>query len=103
MHNIAAWIYFLNLFFQESFMHSSRYGIVFCAGMLLSCGNQQGRENNAPWIAENSSDVVVGYMVDKHQSCPEIYRGRGLVGEKVKSQNRLCLYNARRSFATTTG
>ena len=84
-------------------MHSSRYGIVFCAGMLLSCGNQQGRENNAPRIAENSSDVVVGYMVDKHQSCPEIYRGRGLVGEKVKSQNRLCLYNARRSFATTTG
>ena len=47
-------------------MHSSRYGIVFCAGMLLSCGNQRGRENNAPWIAENSSDVVVGYMVDKH-------------------------------------
>ena len=66
-------------------MHSSRYGIVFCAGMLLSCGNQQGRENNAPWIAENSSDVVVGYLVDKHQSCPDIYRGRGLVGEKVKS------------------
>jgi len=84
-------------------MHSSRYGIVFCAGMLLSCGNQQGGKNNAPRIAENSSDVVVGYMVDKHQSCPEVYRGRGLVGEEVKSQNRLWLYNARLSFVTTTG
>jgi len=84
-------------------MHSSRYGIVFCAGMLFFCGNQQGRETNAPWIAENSSNVVVGYMVGKHQSCPDIYGGRGLVGEKVKSQNRLCLCNARRSFATKTG
>ena len=84
-------------------MHSSRYGIVFCAGMLLSCGNQQGGKNNARRIAENSSDVLVGYMVDIHQSCPEVYRGRSLVGEEVKSQNRLCLYNARRSFATTTG